>query len=211
MVAEGKDVDPFCKKIEGGLCTECAKGTFFNAQGKCQVIDPLCKTFNPADGACTTCYTGYEVSGKTCVVSSKPLGDPNCKTFLNDVCTECSFRHYKGPGGKCVEVSPDCKEYTADGGCTECYVGFKLEGSICVEDDTIAGDSNCAEWRDGLCMRCSQGTFFDPIGLCKPADPLCKTFSELDGRCLTCYVGFKIEGLKCVKDKDGQVGDQNCA
>lgn len=61
-----------------------------------------------------------------------------------------------------------------------------------MEDNTIAGDPNCAEWADGLCMRCSKGTFFDPAGLCKNADPLCKTFSDLDGACLTCYTGFKL-------------------
>lgn len=137
------------------------------------------------------------------------MGDPNCKTFVNNVCVECSFRHYQDSEGKCIEVNPDCQEYDSEGACTACYVGFKIQGTLCVEDDTIAGDPNCAKWADGLCMKCSTGTFFDPSGMCKSVDPLCKTFSPLDGACQTCYVGFKLEGKKCVEDK--QNSGTNCA
>lgn len=107
--ADSEAIDPFCKSFKDGNCIECAKGTFFNAQKKCQVLDPLCRTFNPADGACTACYPGYEIKGKTCAVSTKTVGDVNCKTFVNEVCVECSFRHYKNGEGKCVEVNPDCQ------------------------------------------------------------------------------------------------------
>lgn len=60
-------------------------------------------------------------------------------------------------------------------------------------------------------MRCSQGTFFDPTGFCRVADPECKTFSELDGRCLTCYIGYIIQETKCVQDKNNVLIDSNCA
>ena len=56
-------------------------------------------------------------------------------------------------------------------------------------------------------MNCSVGTYFDPAGLCRVANPLCKTFNENNGACLTCYVGFKRQGRLCVEDKDAN----NCA
>lgn len=47
-------------------------------------------------------------------------------------------------------------------------------------------------------MRCAIGTFFDPAGLCKAANPLCKTFSQIDGACLTCFIGYTKIGRECV-------------
>ena len=121
-------------------------------------------------------------------------GDPFCRTFNNGVCSECAFRYFKNEIGRCTEVSPSCKTYIAESGrCLDCYIGFKIEGNTCVEDDEILGDSNCAEFQEGICLRCSSGAFFDiSSGLCKRVDPLCKTFNPDNGFCTSCYPAFKI-------------------
>ena len=53
------DGDPNCKKFVNGVCEECSKGAIFNANRRCIVVDPTCKTYDQADGSCTSCYPGY--------------------------------------------------------------------------------------------------------------------------------------------------------
>lgn len=33
------------------------------------------------------------------------------------------------------------------------------------------------------------------------ANPLCKTFDELNGACLSCYSGYAVSGTECVIDE----------
>lgn len=53
--------NPLCASWQGDLCLSCAKGTFFNNVGICQTVSPLCKTFNAINGACTSCFAGYQI------------------------------------------------------------------------------------------------------------------------------------------------------
>lgn len=51
--------DPNCNTFNGSLCAKCSNGFFLNAQGKCQGVDPTCKTFNTSTGECLSCFSGY--------------------------------------------------------------------------------------------------------------------------------------------------------
>jgi hypothetical protein len=64
-----KVVDPHCKTFNGNICTECSKGAIFNANRICIVVDPSCLSFDQNDGSCTSCYPGYALSNKLCVLS----------------------------------------------------------------------------------------------------------------------------------------------
>ena len=42
--------DPNCHKFEGDKCAKCSNGFYSNSNGKCQAVDPSCKTFNESNG-----------------------------------------------------------------------------------------------------------------------------------------------------------------
>lgn len=139
------DIDPYCKQFKDNKCVECSVGAYFNANQVCVLADPSCKNFDTKSSRCIECYIGYAVENGKCVKSNAESGDPFCKTFNNGACEECSFRYYKNPSGKCTEVSPSCKSYIIESGkCTDCYIGFKIQGNTCVEDDAVLTDANCA-------------------------------------------------------------------
>ena len=41
------------------------------------------------------------------------------------------------------------------------------------------------------------------------ANPLCKTYDQITGACLTCYNGYVVSGATCVIDKNAE--SSNCA
>jgi hypothetical protein len=51
--------DPNCNTFNGSLCAKCSSGFFLNTAGKCQGVDPTCKSFDPTNGACLSCFAGY--------------------------------------------------------------------------------------------------------------------------------------------------------
>lgn len=79
-----------------------------------------------------------------------------------------------------------------------------------------------------ICVKCSWGSFLNSKGKCQQANPLCKTFDQTNGKCLSCYPGFEVEegncvilrveldpncnqfeGTKCVKCSQGAYFDNN--
>lgn len=36
---------------------------------------------------------------------------------------------------------------------------------------------------------------------------LCKDYNPVDGSCISCYIGYKISGTKCIP---GSTADNNC-
>ena len=48
-----------------GKCTQCVPRAV-NIDGECHAVSDLCKVWD-STGACTECYTGYNLSSGTCV------------------------------------------------------------------------------------------------------------------------------------------------
>lgn len=87
--------------------------------------------------------------------------DPFCKEFKDGACVECSFGFYFGEDSICMKVSDLCSTYNSTTGqCLTCFLGFKLNGGACEEDDFLI-DSNCAEFENGKCTKCSNGFYFN--------------------------------------------------
>jgi len=59
-------------------------------------------------------------------------------------------------------------------------------------------------------MKCSNGYYFEKDGKCTAADPLCATFDQMNGHCLSCFAGYQVQSGLCVpKPEDAR--DPNCA
>jgi hypothetical protein len=50
-------------------CMECNQGYFISA-GNCLLADQLCRTFDPANGNCLTCYPGYKLTQNKCFLDA---------------------------------------------------------------------------------------------------------------------------------------------
>lgn len=108
-------------------------------------------------------------------------------------------------------MDPSCRLYNVNNGeCTGCYDGYKLNKQRCEKDETAISDTNCAEWRNGKCIKCSFGSFFGSNGVCKLVDALCSTWSEATGDCTSCYPSFELNSGKCIPSKNQNL-DPNCA
>lgn len=91
-----------------------------------------------------------------------------------------------------------------------CYPGFELSGPACVKATSSVTDEYCKTWNGDICTECSFGAFFLPNGKCTLADPLCRTFDQNNGNCMSCYASFELQGAKCIKSKQS-LSDPNCA
>jgi hypothetical protein len=62
--------DPNCKAWNGSVCLACAFGAYFSASRTCLFASPLCKTFDPSNGDCLSCYDSFELTNGTCIKST---------------------------------------------------------------------------------------------------------------------------------------------
>ena len=115
---------------------------------------------------------------------------------------KCSIGSFFDENGVCRLVSPLCRTFNPlNGFCLTCYPAFKLESGKCIEDLYFEDqDPNCARFNEGICITCSSGFYFGNDGLCKQANPLCETFDQTNGNCLSCFFGFALNGGNCVED-----------
>ena len=143
--------DPNCLQFNlNNICMECANRFYLASDNKCMPVNPLCKTSSPANGACLTCYPGYTLSGRDCVVGSER--DANCQTFNGELCVKCYKNFYLNSGsGKCMAVNPLCRtsnEFTGE--CTSCYPGYEIiRGGCEVAQST---DPNCKTLNGNQCI-----------------------------------------------------------
>lgn len=126
----------------------------------------------------------------------------------------CSVGFFFNAQNLCTKVSDLCA--TADessGRCLSCYAGYALDvdSGRCVVDEGFLTDNNCAEFEEGVCVKCSIGFFFNQQLKCQAASPLCKEFDPSNGLCTECYVGFENVDGKCELSEVLQPSDPNCA
>ncbi len=172
----------------------CSTRYYVNPSGKCGAVNPLCKDYNPQNGACTNCYPGYGISGVTCVQGLAQ--DTNCKRVEGSACKECVNGFYVAPDGKCKQVSPLCKSFDkSNGNCLTCYNGYEVVNGACVI--AKSQDPNCKKADGNFCQQCYQG--YIPInGKCMVQNPLCRTIDMSNGGCMTCWQGYALAESNCV-------------
>lgn len=69
----------YCKtQVADGHCLECFNGFYLNSSFLCQMVNPLCKTYDRLTGWCLSCYVGYKLIENACRIY---YDDPNCKKY----------------------------------------------------------------------------------------------------------------------------------
>ena len=187
--------DPTCKIFAAsGDCSECIAKHYLKA-GKCIMVNPLCKAYNPMTGSCTSCYPGYIINAGSC---EEGIEDPNCKKGQGKMCMEC-FPGFYLELGLCKQVSPLCKgSNPSTGACTSCYPGYELKGGSCQLETTR--DPNCKKFQSSdsnYCMTCYSG-LIALNGQCKKQNPLCKTINNESADCQSCWPGYVLQEGQCL-------------
>lgn len=189
-VSTSWNIDPLCNRFDKGTCVKCSYGAYFNTNGVCKLGNPLCKEMD-RNGACISCYSGFQVKDSTCVQVTLDL-DPNCNLFDGVKCVKCSQGAYFDTNGKCIVTDPNCKRWN-NGLCDSCYPGFVMnDKGVCIID----ADFNCADWSNGQCNRCSRGYYLDG-GKCKLINTLCSKFDYTLKKCTACYSGYALYQGDC--------------
>ena len=183
---------------------------YFGNNNKCVPVNPLCNQYL-SNGACTSCYPGYQVQGGTCILAGQNK-DPFCKNWnTGGVCTGCYAGYFFNQvAGACKPFNPLCKKSSlSDGSCTDCFPGYTLRGGNC---QIAFQDPNCQQFdpTKTTCLNCSARFFPDSNGKCKQVNPLCKTASNINGNCLSCYPGYVLQGTICALGSSTN-SDVNCA
>lgn len=194
-----------CKTWKEGFCVECSQGYIFNNNGICCKIDQNCEVFNRDVGVCEQCYNGFQVDANGTCKAWKNT-DPaynGCAEWVNNQCKACSAKHYFDSNNVCVAVSPQCREWNANGQCTSCYFGYIVDNGACVVNPSapgasdVAANPNCHTWNNGVCEACAHRYWFDANGICQHVANQCNTWDNADGLCLSCYAGYDLVNGAC--------------
>lgn len=208
--------NPGCAAFNGSVCVRCAKDYYMGSGGLCVQASTTCNTFDPANGNCLTCFSGWILTNNsTCVADPNSVRDPYCARFANGSCVSCSSGYYFNASKACVQVDPFCKTFNSSAlVCAKCYSGFALVGGVC---SLGAGsqpvlDVNCKLFDgSGVCLNCSKGFYFDSNKVCTQISGSCAVFDYVKTVCTACYPGYAItvDG-SCVSTAVAD-GQSNCA
>lgn len=139
-----------------------------------------------------------------CVFSQSAPTDRFCLLFNGSRCIQCSNRYYIA-NQVCVPVNPNCKDYSSDGNCTDCYLGYVVLGGNCVINSQVS--TSCRTFVNQTCVSCYAGYFLDAVTKnCTAISPLCRTSNESNGRCLSCFNGYSLSNGVCLATSR----DPNC-
>ena len=104
---------------------------------------------------------------------------------------KCSVGFYFNQLNVCAQVPPTCSNFdTVSEVCRGCYSGYALNKSNqCVQEAAGAIDLGCAEFKNGVCVKCSFGFYFGGGG-CKLIPATCSNFNTATEQCQACYPGY---------------------
>lgn len=190
-----QNTDTYCIKSQGAACLACANGYFLPPNGTCTQVNPLCRASDMNTGFCTQCYTGFVLSGPTCVQGGA-ASIPFCANVTGNICSTCINGYYVSNGG-CAAVNMLCGTYKqSDGSCLTCIPGYVLQSGNCILP-SLGIDPNCLQYLNSYCSSCATG--YSLINFwCTPIDPNCAQYDYVNNLCLSCAQLKTPQGANCV-------------
>lgn len=71
-------------------------------------------------------------------------------------------------------------------------------------------DPNCNQFKNGKCIKCSFGFYFNIENVCIQVPSECKSYDTKEQRCYQCYDGYELNSYNLCLKKDKEVSDPNC-
>ena len=151
-------------------CTVCAANCF-----KCDINGP---------GKCDAgqCQTGYvqQTGQTTCTLCFNQC--PQCSPNDLNLCLDCGKARYENAANLCVSCPSGCKQCSSATVCTDCFPGFFLSNSLCVEGPSWP----CVEGSAAFCTKCVVN-YNSVAGICS-YDTTCNG----DSSCTSCSLGYYL-------------------
>jgi hypothetical protein len=180
-------------------CSTCVTGC---SPDKC-VLDDFCdeceanQVLTPATrSACAaSCSSGFTSSEDICYSIECTDHCSVCESRTQ--CTTCETGYYKTSSKTCAKCSDNCNVCTSFSSCTTCASTYEKNGGFCYGCSSVDGQSVLSS-DSNVCNFCS-------VLNCKSCAASAATCSEcksgfylLNNACVTCGIGYKIEGLNCI-------------
>lgn len=197
------------------FCLKCKPGFYINT-GNCLKANDQCKTFNLNTGACETCYDGFVVRNRDCVLLSGISNEDDlCELRSGSLCIKCKDRYYlsyEGPLPSCKRVNSLCQNYNEyNGDCYTCIDGYVFNNGNCIQPSSNNNNANrtyievpqifCREYDlpAQVCRTCYNGYFYSKSeAVCKMASSDCRTFSPTNGLCTSCFEKYYLVNGTCL-------------
>ena len=202
--------DSGCNEFKDGKCVKCSFGFYFNREERCIQIPPSCANFDTGLEYCTQCYPGFLLNANNQCEESDALD--GCNQYENGICVKCSFGFYFNRFNVCTQIPETCADFdTINEVCRACYNGYTLDNqNQCIEQEAGEIDLGCAEFQNGICIKCSFGFYFGASRLCKLIPATCSDFDTASERCRSCYPGYTLNNEnECVEEEAGEI-DSGC-
>ena len=207
--------------LRNNTCSLCPSGQI-KVENQCFTIIVNCVNYT-SQGQCLTCAPTYRLQNGLCVL----VTPPNFCAVYNastGICTECISTHILIPanntcvpcgsnqvkvGNQCFNTIANCLNYTAQGQCSLCLSGFRLENGLCVQ---ITPPNFCAVYNasTGICTQCLDNYILRnntcslcPSGQIKVGNQCftiivnCVNYTS-QGQCLTCAPTYRLQNGLCV-------------
>lgn len=187
--------NPLCQNVtKTNLCLSCYQG-YVLYFGNCVKALSNCRSIS-ANNTCTACFDGYELVNATCQLKNETASSQidQCSNFSNGSCVTCVTRYYLSSSGKCMQVDPNCQNYTDKGVCQLCYKGFKYLNGICMKYDFNNFWFNIPSSNPIQCVFRSVNI----NGVCVRVNDQCATWSSTTALCTGCYRGYDVVNGACV-------------
>lgn len=184
-------------------CIGCLSKHYFSA-GNCLAFSvDHCRTFATDSDNCVSCENGHYFEFGHCL----PYTALYCKGYdpVRDLCVSCddsAFPVFKDNFtllcNKHTLVNHCDKYSTSEDVCSECILGYYLDGGVCVANPP--GIPNCTIYLDhNLCFTCELGYYLRSNVCHQPKTNIvgCSSYSS-EFCCETCSSGFALtEKFKC--------------
>jgi hypothetical protein len=118
-------------------CSQCASGYNLTSDFSCSSLPLYCAA--GANGACTSCISGYQLYQNICVVITN-----NCRywSMVSLQCSDCLAGYYlalnnTAVGYICMRLPQYCLRADLYGGCLQCLDGYTIYNQQCVDTASI--------------------------------------------------------------------------
>lgn len=139
--ASNKQTDPNCQMYSGNICIKCSSFFYIGQNNFCTPVSPLCNTYNPTNGYCITCFSGFSIQTNGACTINPTILPTNCATVdQNGACLTCLVGFVVSKG-LCVKQNLLCKTSNLDGTCSSCYSGWTPSSGTCVLSSSLV--PNC--------------------------------------------------------------------
>ena len=157
-----------CSSLD--FCTTCANPQAVPVNGVCNDCSYPCNTCSSGPSVCTSCVTGFNLIGTTCIAACPTGAYPKngvcqCTTgfvYSNSCVSQCPVGY--GPvGGQCTKCADNCASCSGSSStCNTCINGYALDqvSGICQKAPSCQFGQYFSQSSNSCTRICPAGTYF---------------------------------------------------